>query len=107
MIEIVYHRDLQRVTVKGHAKSAERGHDLVCAAASMLTSTLAKNVQQMEQAEMGKIQCLSLDDGNAEIWIKPKRRYKYAVGLVFDALCVGFMELAQNEKNFVKFEVRG
>ena len=47
MIHAVYYKKYHRVTVKGHAHSAEKGRDLVCAAASMLVSTLAANVAQL------------------------------------------------------------
>ena len=33
MIHAVYYKKYHRVTVKGHAHSAEKGRDLVCAAA--------------------------------------------------------------------------
>ena len=36
MTTIVYHRDLCRVTVDGHAQSGEAGRDLVCASVSIL-----------------------------------------------------------------------
>ena len=36
MIHATYYRKYNRLTVTGHAGSAEHGHDLVCASASML-----------------------------------------------------------------------
>ena len=48
MITVIYHRDLNRVTVEGHAQSGEVGHDLVCASASILVYTLAAFVENMK-----------------------------------------------------------
>ena len=45
MILITYYRDIPGIGVFGHAESGESGHDLVCAAASMLVYTLGQYVK--------------------------------------------------------------
>ena len=49
MVVIDYNRQFPRVTVKGHAGTAPAGQDLVCAAVSTLTYTLAENVAQLHR----------------------------------------------------------
>ena len=44
MTEITYNHQEKKVTIKGHAQSGEYGNDLVCAAVSALTYTLAENI---------------------------------------------------------------
>jgi len=41
MIKAVYDRKENKITVEGHAYSGEPGHDLICAAASVLIYTIA------------------------------------------------------------------
>ena len=41
-------RKLVKLTVKGHAGANNSGHDLVCAAVSILATTLAQNVKMAE-----------------------------------------------------------
>jgi len=109
MIQIVYHKKLHRVTVKGHANSAAEGHDLVCAAVSAITHTLAANIRRLN--ELGNLRSIHiyLQKGNAEISCKCKHESKMGatVTLMFDALCLGYGELAKDYPEFVCFEIRG
>ena len=50
MIKVIYHRDLNRVSVVGHAMSAEKGQDIVCASVSILIYTLASFVENLKDA---------------------------------------------------------
>lgn len=47
------------IRVRGHAGSAEYGHDLVCAAVSALAVALAANLQEVPEKE------ILLESGNA------------------------------------------
>ena len=109
MIEVVYHRDYHRVTVKGHARSGEPGHDLVCASASILAYTLAGNVMNLSTggAKTVRDPKIQMEEGHAVISCSPVNRYKSTVTLMFDSVCVGFDILAQKYPEFIKYEVRG
>lgn len=106
MIEAVYYRKDNRLTVTGHAGSAEPGKDLVCAAASMLAYTLAANVANM--ADNGQVMqpLIKTEAGNAEICCVPRRDLKASVMLVFDSVCVGFALLAHDNPEYIKYEIR-
>lgn len=108
MIHAVYHRKHHRVTVEGHAYSAEPGRDLVCAAASALLYTLAANVSSLEEGgQIGKNPVVLMESGNAEIRVLPRSRFANIVTVIFDTICTGFALLAQNNPEHFSFEIRG
>ena len=105
MIKVVYHRNYHRLTVEGHAHSGEPGHDLVCAAASALAYTLAGNVANMAVNGQVRSPSLEMESGKAEISCNPVSHLKNTVTLVFDAVCVGFELLAEQYKEYIKYEI--
>lgn len=107
MINVTYYRQYNRATVEGHAGSGPEGHDLVCAAVSALTQTLAANVSNMEAQEAVYDTIIKLEEGNAEIQCTPYRRYKDSVAQIYRAICAGFELLSTKHPNNIFFEVRG
>ena len=107
MIKVIYHRDLNRVSVVGHAMSAEKGQDLVCASVSILVYTLASFVQNMKNAGQVYNPTAELKDGDALISCSPPNKFKRSVTLVFDSLCAGFEILARDYPDNVSYEIRG
>ncbi len=107
MIHVVYDRPGFRVTVRGHAGAGDYGHDLVCAAVSVITATLAQNVSNLIKTECAKAGIISLENGHAEISVVPKDcTLEQAAHLIFDAVTVGYRLLAEEQKDFIKFDVR-
>ena len=86
MIKVIYHRDLNRVSVTGHAQSGEVGHDLVCASASILVYTLASFVENMKDAGQVYNPTAELKNGDALISCSPPNKFKRSVTLVFDSI---------------------
>jgi uncharacterized protein YsxB (DUF464 family) len=107
MIQVTYYRQYNRVTVEGHAGSGPEGHDLVCAAVSALTLTLAANVSYMRAQDGIHGEILKLDEGNAEIQCTPYRRYKDSVEQIYRSICVGFELLATKYPENISYSVRG
>ena len=107
MIEVVYHRKYNRVTVQGHAGSGPEGHDLVCASVSALALTLAGNVAYMQAQEAVYDVITKLEEGNAEIQCTPYRRYRDSVAQIYRAICVGFELLSTKYPDNISYEVRG
>ena len=107
MIKVIYHRDLNRVSVTGHAKSGEVGHDLVCASASILVYTLASFVNNMRLAKQVYNPKAELKEGDAVISCEPPKKYKNSITLVFDSICGGFDILAKNYPDNISFEMIG
>jgi uncharacterized protein YsxB (DUF464 family) len=107
MITVVYHRDLNRLEMEGHAQSGDVGHDLVCASASILAYTLASFVENMRGAGQTKHPTIKLSDGHALIDCNAPNRYKGSVKLAFDTVCAGFELLARDYPDNISYEIRG
>lgn len=107
MIDVIYYREHNRVTVNGHAKSDEYGKDLVCAAVSALTLTLAVNVGNLTAKDYVTANTVKLDPGDAEISCSPRTRYRDSVKQVFMSVCAGFEVLANQYPDYIQYTVRG
>ena len=106
MIKVTYHRDINRVLVEGHAHSGEVGHDLVCAAASTLLTTLASFSRNTLEAKQSESVSLKLNSGDGEVECEAKTPYKPSITLVFDAICGGFELLARDYPDNITYEIR-
>ena len=106
MIQATYYRSYNRLTVTGHARSAEPGKDLVCAAASILAYTLAANVANMADNGQVRQPVIKTDKGDAEISCNPRHNIKASVTLIFDTVCAGFELLAHDYPEYIKYEIR-
>ena len=107
MIKVVYHRELNRVSVTGHARSGEAGHDLVCASASILIYTLASFVQNLKESGQARYNFIVLNEGDAIVSCQTPNKYKGSVTLVFDSICGGFELLARDYPDNISYEIRG
>lgn len=107
MVDIVYYRRFNRVTVRGHAGTAPAGQDLVCAAVSTLTYTLAENVAQLHR--LGKVAEpeIRLENGDAEISCVPSGAFKNIVRAFFEAVCIGFALLEEKYPDVISYHVHG
>lgn len=57
-----------RLEVKGHAKQAECGQDIVCSAVSILTYTVAQLIKEMEACgRLSEPPTVKMESGNAVI----------------------------------------
>ncbi len=99
------------ITIKGHAESAEKGHDLICAAVSALALTLAANLEQTKITDPEKENgCCrevfsSFDDGDCRIRCVPVPLGSLEICTVFDTICTGFRMLAENWPEYVSFDI--
>lgn len=107
MIEVVYYRESNRVTIRGHAKSAEYGKDLICSAVSTLALTLRANIRYLEKAGFVVNPVTRLESGNAEISCLPKPGYRVCVRQIFMSVCVGFQLLGTEYPEYISYRVEG
>ena len=107
MIQVVYYRTYNRLTMEGHAHSGTPGHDLVCAGASAMAYTLAANVGNMETNGQVRDVTVVLEPGKAEISCRAKSKYTAIVERIFAAVCVGFEMLAASNPQYISYEIRG
>lgn len=94
-----------RLTIEGHAGSDTKGHDLVCAMASILAYTVAQVVKAMEQhGDLSGEPCIKLNEGDATIIFRCKNEDIYAEArhMMFVAK-TGYALLAHNYPQYVEF----
>ena len=106
MIQVIYYRKYNRLTVQGHAHSNDPGKDLVCAGASILAYTLAANVANLSDNGYVQDVIVKLEPGDAEISCKA-RTAKTMVGRIFSSVCVGFEILAAEHPQYISYEIHG
>jgi uncharacterized protein YsxB (DUF464 family) len=107
MIQITHRPQYHQITIEGHAQSAPKGEDLVCAGVSTIFHTLTANA--MGWKELGYLRDLRLQeiDGYAQIsWI-PNSRWKNILDAIADGVCKGFEILARDYPEYVRFERYG
>lgn len=107
MIHITYHRIYHRLTVRGHAGYAPAGQDLVCAAVSALTYTLAAAAEKLHNNGQAITATVQLDPGNATVCCRPHHRFRAETTVIFDAICEGYGILAADYPDCVAYQVRG
>jgi uncharacterized protein YsxB (DUF464 family) len=102
--EFFTNKESGSITMKlsGHAGQAEKGEDIVCAAASILAYTVAQALQFMyEQGELQKRPHIRMEEGDTIIVAKPKED-SYAEALhTFFVAQVGYHLLAHNYPKYV------
>ena len=108
MINVTYDRKRLILKVKGHAQSGEAGHDLVCAAASILVYTLSANVTEL-CADRRRVRrpVLDIREGDTTIACAPVHGMQAVTTLVFDTVCAGFAVLQQRYPENIAYKVVG
>lgn len=104
MIEVRYYPELNRLRMTGHAKSGEAGHDLVCAAASILAYTFAGNVENLCGEGLAEAPVIEMAPGDTTVSCAAKRRHIATVRLALESVCVGFELLAQSYPGNIQFQ---
>jgi len=89
-----------KFSCKGHAGAGERGHDLVCAAASALAYGLIENLEQSE--EMLLEGHYTEDDGVLKAEFKPKAEFVPSLMLLFRAKFNEFKALERGHEDYIK-----
>ena len=102
--EFFTNKESGSITLKlsGHAGQAEKGTDIVCAAASILAYTVAQAIQFIyEEGGLKKKPHIKLEEGDTIIVAKPKAE-TYAEALhTFFVAQVGYHLLAHNYSQYV------
>ena len=113
MVEINYdtnpkHRTF-KLTIKGHAGQAEVGKDLVCASVSILTYTVAHNVDFLKGVgAYTQPPTITLNEGDSVIECKVAEPSLYKnLANRLDAVVTGFRLLHQSYPEYVTFKHNG
>ncbi len=100
MTDIVYAPAALCVRVQGHAGAGEKGKDIVCAAASMLSGTLAAALHNY-----GIEAVTSMQDGDVLIRAKPQLRQMQTCRTIFETVLSGAELLAAKEPEHVRVTI--
>lgn len=92
--------------VEGHARSAPKGEDVVCAGASVLAATLADFSTLMHiHGELEKEPLIKLDTGIAVIKVKPKPENRGKLLLSFSVIATGMSAMQRNYPEYIKIKL--
>lgn len=95
-------RNLQ---MQGHAGSAPRGQDLICAAVSTLALTLGRAAALMEEEEMlARPAQVKLEAGDTAISVLPRREWASSADAIFWTILLGLSRLAQAYPQYVQLK---
>lgn len=106
MVTVEYHHSDRAfcIQVYGHARSAPKGQDLVCCAASTLTYTAAQNVLDLyEQGALRQFPETVTNPGNAQVAAVAEHGYEERVEQMFRTIAVGYELLARQYPEYVMF----
>ena len=109
-VKFDYNKDTGTISLrmKGHAGQAEKGHDLVCASASILAYTVAKYVEYVDDADGMMVEPhIEMDEGYTLIVANPTEEYIAEVLNAFFVAEVGFSLLEQNYPQYVEVKMLG
>lgn len=101
MIRAVYNRRSLSLHLRGHAMSAPRGQDLVCAAASILAFTAEAALDDEAERFFPRV---VKKPGELRILCEPCSGSRKACRRLLDTLWYGFELLAQEYPDFVRAE---
>lgn len=94
--------------VSGHALSAEKGKDLICAIATGYVYQAAQAVEFMnEDGELRKRPRIEMKSGNAVIVAKPKTEHYVDALHLFFVVQAGFYVLSRNYPQYVELKAFG
>ena len=94
-----------RLEMRGHAGSAERGKDLVCAAESMLTQALIRTLMDMEaEARLQMRWKGSAEAGTMDIEAVPAEEHENETRACFRVTVTGLRMLAEAYPEYIKLE---
>ena len=99
MIVVKYNRRETTMTISGHAMTADKGKDLVCAAASVLGFTLIACVADSEEKFLP---VLTQKDGELRVACSPGRSFVTPCRRVMDTIFTGFEVLANEHPDNVR-----
>lgn len=107
MIKITYYPKFHQLTIEGHADSAPKGEDLICAGVSALWHTLAANA--MGWKDQGHLMDLRVKEieGYCQLSYCPKSRYANILGTITGSITVGLELLARNYPENIRFTRMG
>lgn len=94
------------IEAKGHANSAPKGEDLVCAGASALLGALAATLEDNPDL-FRRTPNIKVVDGLGKVSCKPKKEYLHKVSLIYLPIVYGFELMSDVYPDYITLNVRG
>lgn len=102
MITINFDPNAYKLEVIGHAGSAPKGQDLVCAAVSILVTSLASSVTEYREM-MSEEPLIGITEGYALIECKPRHENRRLVSFMYVTILHGLHFLAEQYPEYVSW----
>ena len=94
--------------VDGHASSAPRGQDIVCAAESMLTQALLQTLMDMVEEDKVAISWTgSPEKGQLKIEATPAEEYRKEIAAAYRVTVTGLRMLAEEYPDYIRLTEGG
>lgn len=106
MIYVTFNPKKRQLKVKGHARFANEGHDIVCAAASMVFYNLCAMLREYD-GKKAFAKPLEITDkkGNARVCVTPHTGYETWIDHDFYYAIAGFELLARKYPDYIDLKV--
>lgn len=105
MIYVTYSPKKRLLKIKGHARYAQEGHDIVCAAASMVFYNLCAMLREYDKDKAFARLDITDKKGNAAVEVTPKTGYELWVDHDFYYALAGFELLANKYPDYIDLKV--
>ena len=83
------------LTVMGHAETAPKGQDLLCAAVSILVHSLKDTMEWLEKEKLGTVHILNIEEGLACLHFEPDEAHVEAYHASLLPIRLGFKRLCE------------
>lgn len=106
MIHAEFDQTTQALAICGHAGSAPRGEDLICAGVTVLAEALAQVLEQMDLEGKLEEKTIDLGEGAAFFRASGNPECTMAVQGAFATTVAGLAWLAENYPEFVQIKIQ-
>lgn len=105
MIYVTYAPKKRVLKIKGHARFSNEGHDIVCAAASMVFYNLCSMLCKYDKDKAFIKLDITDKKGNASVEVTPKSGYEIWVDHDFYYALSGFSVLSNKYPDYINLKV--
>ena len=106
MINVTYRPDKRELKIKGHAGAGDKGHDIICAAASMVFYNLCQMLLEYDQ-DKAFARPTEMQDAPGNAWVRATPATGFETWIDHD-MCyalTGFKLLAARHPEYVNLKV--
>ncbi|MGN1419214.1 MAG: ribosomal-processing cysteine protease Prp [Acutalibacteraceae bacterium] len=106
MIKVTYRPKKHQLKITGHANSAEKGHDLICASVSMIFYNLCQMLLEYDQEKAFAVKPkMGYTSGSAYVEVTPRDEYEAWIEHDFLYACTGIRLLEAKYPEYVYLKI--